>query len=121
MTDLQPVFRALGDPTRRDILRMLGDSPMTIAQVSDNFDMTRAAVKKHLVVLSDGGLIHVEKRGREAVNTLNAAALRPVFDWIGTFDRFWDTRLDALKSAIEKDAANDTGYDTGYDTGKSND
>ncbi|TCL09906.1 ArsR family transcriptional regulator [Shimia isoporae] len=113
MTDLQPVFRALGDPTRRDILRMLGETPMTIAQVSEHFDMTRAAVKKHLVVLSDGGLIHVEKRGREAINSLNATALRPVFDWVGWFDRFWDDRLEALKSAIEKDAANDTGYDNG--------
>ena len=99
---LQPAFRALADPTRRNILRMLGDRPMTIAEVSDQFDMTRAAVKKHLVMLSDGGLIDVEARGRERVNSLNAAALRPVMDWLGWFDRFWDDRLDALKAAIEE-------------------
>ncbi|MGR3635695.1 MAG: ArsR/SmtB family transcription factor [Shimia sp.] len=107
--NLQPVFRALGDPTRRDILRMLGQEPMTIAEVSEHFDMTRAAVKKHLVMLSDGGLIDVEPRGREKVNSLNAAALKPVFDWLSWFDKFWDDRLDALKTAIEKDQTHDTG------------
>lgn len=104
MTDqTQNAFRALADPTRRDILRMLSAQDMTIAQVSDRFDMTRAAVKKHLTVLSDGGLITVEARGRERINTLNPAGLAPVLNWLEYFDRFWDDRLDALKTAIEKD------------------
>ncbi|GAA6179279.1 MULTISPECIES: ArsR/SmtB family transcription factor [unclassified Shimia] len=110
MTDpLQPVFRALGDPTRRDILKMLGHTPMTIAEVAENFDMTRAAVKKHLVVLSDGGLISVSARGREKVNSLNALALKPALEWMGWFDQFWDDRLTALKTAIEKETSDDTG------------
>lgn len=114
MTDhLQLVFRALGDPTRRDILRMLGDTPMTIAEVSDHFDMTRAAVKKHLVVLSDGGLIAVTPRGREKVNVLNPLALKPALDWLGWFDQFWDTRLTALKTAIETDLQKETDNDAG--------
>ncbi|GGX55868.1 transcriptional regulator [Tateyamaria omphalii] len=104
MTDqTQNAFRALADPTRRDILRMLSAQDMTIAQVSDRFDMTRAAVKKHLTVLSDGGLITVEARGRERINTLNPAGLAPVLNWLEYFDCFWDDRLDALKTAIEKD------------------
>lgn len=110
---LQPVFRALGDPTRRDILRMLGQEPMTIAEVADNFDMTRAAVKKHLVVLSDGGLINVAPRGREKVNSLNALALKPALDWLGWFDQFWDARLTALKTAIEQETSDDTGPNNG--------
>ena len=61
----QNAFRALADPTRRDILMMLGAQDMTIAQVSDRFDMTRAAVKKHLTVLSDGGLILALDKGRD--------------------------------------------------------
>jgi len=99
----QSVFRALADPTRRDILRLLSDRDMTIAEVSENFDMTRAAVKKHLTALSDGGLITVEPRGRERINRLDPAGFAPVIDWLGFFDRFWDTRLEALKTAIEKD------------------
>ncbi len=99
----QPTFRALADPTRRDILLMLRAKDMTIAEVADNFDMTRAAVKKHLTVLSDGGLITVRAQGRERINTLNTAGIAPILDWLTFFDAFWDERLDALKSTIEKD------------------
>ena len=99
----QHAFRALADPTRRDILRMLSREEMTIAQVADHFEITRAAVKKHLTVLSDGGLITVEPRGRERVNQINPAGLAPVLSWFEVFDHFWDDRLAALKTAIEKD------------------
>lgn len=104
MTDTtQPCFRALADPTRREITRMLAQSEMSIAQVTDRFDMTRAAVKKHLTILSDGGLITVETRGRERINYLNPAGLAPVLNWLEYFDTFWDDKLAALKAAIEKD------------------
>lgn len=99
----QLTFRALADPTRRDILHMLATQDMTIADVSGHFDMTRAAVKKHLTVLSDGGLITVTPRGRERINSINPQGFAPVLSWFEYFDSFWDTRLDALKSAIEKD------------------
>ena len=104
MTDsFQPVFRALADPTRREILHLLGQQDMTIAQVSDHFDMTRAAVKKHLTVLQHGDLIRVRAKGRERINTLHADGIKPVFDWLSFFDQFWDDRLADLKSVIEKD------------------
>lgn len=100
-------FRALADPTRRGILRHLAAQDMTIAEVAQNFDMTRAAVKKHLTVLSDGGLITVKARGREKINTLNKDGFAPIFDWFSFFDAFWDDRLADLKSAIEKDHDHD--------------
>ena len=104
MTDpTQLTFRALADPTRRDILRLLSTQEMTIADVSDRFDMTRAAVKKHLTVLSDGGLITVTPRGRERINALNPQGFAPALNWLEYFDQFWDDRLSALKTAIEKD------------------
>ncbi|MGJ8618172.1 MAG: metalloregulator ArsR/SmtB family transcription factor [Sulfitobacter sp.] len=99
----QLTFRALADPTRRDILQLLATQDMTIADVSGRFDMTRAAVKKHLTVLSDGGLITVEARGREKINSINTQGFAPVLNWFEYFDSFWDDRLSALKSAIEKD------------------
>ena len=101
--ETQPAFRALADPTRREILLMLRDKEMTIAEVAENFDMTRAAVKKHLTVLSDGGLITVRAQGRERINALNPIGMAPVRDWLTFFDAFWDDRLSTLKSAIEKD------------------
>lgn len=103
--DIQSAFRALSDPTRRDILLMLRDREMTIAEVAGNFDITRAAVKKHLVVLSDGGLIKVRTAGRERINAINPAGMAPVLSWLSAFDAFWDDRLAALKTAIEEENA----------------
>ncbi|MEP5759342.1 MAG: metalloregulator ArsR/SmtB family transcription factor [Litoreibacter sp.] len=96
-------FRALADPTRRNILQLLATQDMTIGEVSENFDMTRAAVKKHLTILSEGNLICVQTDGRSRRNTLNADGLKHLFDWFGYFDVFWDSKLNTLKSEIEKD------------------
>ncbi|HCQ65315.1 MAG TPA: transcriptional regulator [Rhodobacteraceae bacterium] len=98
---VQSSFRALADPTRRDILIMLSDRDMTIAEVAAQFDMTRAAVKKHLNILEHGALIDVQPRGRERINRIHPEGFRPVLDWLGFFDGFWDDRLHALKSSIE--------------------
>ena len=103
MVPEQMGFRALADPTRRNILQLLAHKDMTIAEVAENFQMTRAAVKKHLTVLKDGGLISVQVHGRSRLNTLNANGLKQVFDWFGFFDTFWDDRLNTLKTDIEKD------------------
>lgn len=107
MTAPQHVFRALSDPTRREILSLLDQRSMTIAEVAEQFDMTRAAVKKHLTILQEGHLITVEVSGRTRVNSLNKNGFKPVFDWLRHFDSFWDDRLSALQSAIEKDYPND--------------
>ncbi|MEM7277666.1 MAG: metalloregulator ArsR/SmtB family transcription factor [Pseudomonadota bacterium] len=99
----QNTFRALADPTRRSILLMLGETDMSIQEVASRFDMTRAAVKKHLAILQKGELISVKTRGRERINHLEPAALQAVSDWFTYFDRFWDSRLGKLQQAIEKD------------------
>ena len=99
----QQSFRALADPTRRSILMLLADRDMTIAEVAENFQMTRAAVKKHLSILEEGALITSRAEGRARVNTLQADGMKRVINWIGFFDTFWDDRLTALKDAIEKD------------------
>ena len=99
----QQSFRALADPTRRNILCLLAKQEMTIAEVADNFQMTRAAVKKHLTVLNEGDLITIRTEGRTKVNALNAQGIKRVVDWLSYFDAFWDENLAALKSEIEKD------------------
>jgi len=97
----QAVFRALADPTRREILVMLSQQDMTIGEVSENFDMTRAAVKKHLRVLQDGQLISVQAQGRSRVNHLEPCALQSAGEWLDYFRQFWDDRFAALQQAIE--------------------
>lgn len=97
---IQAAFRALSDPTRRDILRLLADQDMTIGDVSDQFDITRGAVKKHLTILEEGALISVRTNGRERINKLEANGLKAATDWLSFFSQFWDQKLAALQDAV---------------------
>lgn len=103
---LQPIFRALADPTRRRILRDLAREPASIADVASRFDISRPAVVKHLTILKEGGLIAVAPRGRERINVLKPQALRSAADWLEFFDAFWDDKLAKLKHVVESDYAN---------------
>ncbi len=100
-TKADGAFRALSDPTRRQILTLLAQQEMTIAEVVSEFVVTRAAVKKHLIILEQGNLITVHVRGRERINRINAQGLKPVLDWLNELDSFWDDRLHQLKEAVE--------------------
>lgn len=100
--DPQPVFRALADPTRRQILLHLQHEDMTIGEVTKHFDITRAAIRKHLTILEEGQLIHVEVRGRERINHFKSDGLETAAQWIDYFSDFWDERLAKLKDAVEK-------------------
>lgn len=98
----QGAFRALADPTRRQILMHLSLGDKTIGEVCDQFEMTRAAVKKHLIILEEGKLISVEVRGRERINKLEVDGLKSAADWLNYFNQFWDAKLGALKSAVSE-------------------
>lgn len=99
---VQGVFRALADPTRREILILLTEQDRSIRDVIGHFDVTRAAIKKHLVVLEDGGLISVHQNGRERINRLEPKGLKTVDDWLHHFHQFWDDKLGNLKTVAEK-------------------
>lgn len=101
--EIQSTFKALADPTRRHILKRLGDRDMSIGELAQGFEMTRAAVKKHLNVLEQGGLISVRPNGRERINTLEPDRLMAASNWINYFSGFWDNRLNNLKTAIENE------------------
>ena len=96
-------FKALGDPTRQQILSLLSHKDMTIGEVVDHFDMTRAGVKKHMRLLEEGHLISVKAQGRERINSLNKEGFVSVSEWLKYFDQFWDDKLAALANLIEKD------------------
>jgi DNA-binding transcriptional ArsR family regulator len=100
--DSQPVFRALADPTRRAIIAMLAEKPLSIGEVASRFSVTRPAIAKHLRILEEGDAIRVTAKGRERINTLNPDALKRAADWLLAFDRFWDDRLARLKAEVEK-------------------
>ena len=102
MTDpLSPVFAALADPTRRAILSMLLEDDMAVTDVAEPFQMSLAAISKHLQVLADARLISREKRGRVIWCKLEPDALRAASVWMQGFGQFDPVDLDALERFLE--------------------
>ena len=95
------VFRAIADPTRRNILSILAEGDQRVCDLAGRFDMTRPAVSKHLALLEEAGLIRVERQGRESINRLAPDGLQPVAQWLNAFSAFWDDKLMKLKEAVE--------------------
>ncbi len=98
--DLNRVFHALGDPTRRAILNRLAAGEANVSHLSRPFDLTLAAVSKHLGVLERAGLVTREARGRERVCRINPAALADARAWLEFHERFWTDRLEALEALV---------------------
>jgi DNA-binding transcriptional ArsR family regulator len=94
---LDTVFAALADPTRRAILAMLLEDDMAVTDVADPFEMSLAAISKHLGVLTVAGLISQEKRGRVKWCKLEPDALREASVWMQGFGQFEAVNLDAFE------------------------
>ncbi|MYE06411.1 MAG: winged helix-turn-helix transcriptional regulator [Chloroflexi bacterium] len=99
--DLNRVFHALGDPTRRAILDRLAEGEATVSQLSRPFPLSFAAVSKHLGVLERAGLVTREARGRERVCRINPTALDDARSWLEFHQRFWTERLEVLAALVE--------------------
>jgi len=104
-TGPQAVFRALADPTRRQILMHLATENLAISDIAARFEITRTAINKHLAILEEGGLITSEVSGRERRNRLTPEPMKSAFEWLGYFERFWDIKLTSLQHEIEKEMA----------------
>jgi len=97
---LDRTFSALADPTRREILARLRRGPVNVGDLAEPFDMTLAAVSKHLGVLERAGLIHRESHGRERRCHLRARPLRAASAWTEAYRSFWEERFDALEAHL---------------------
>lgn len=103
--DLDTVFAALADPTRRAILAMLLEDDMAVTDVAEPFQMSLAAISKHLVILTRAGLIAQEKRGRVKWCKLEPDALRAASVWMQGFGQFDPVDLDALERFLVQELA----------------
>ena len=102
MTDpLDMAFAALADPTRRAILAMLLEDDMAVTDVAEPFQMSLAAISKHLSILADAGLISQEKRGRVKWCKLEPDALRAASVWMQGFGQFDPVDLDDFERFLE--------------------
>ncbi|HYJ91635.1 MAG TPA: metalloregulator ArsR/SmtB family transcription factor [Pyrinomonadaceae bacterium] len=102
--DLDIVWKALSDPTRRAILDRLRKGPKTTTEIVEMFpDMTRFAVMKHIEVLRNAGLISTHEEGRQRINSLNVVPIRQIYErWVGPFSELWSSSLLRLKEDVEK-------------------
>lgn len=100
---LDVIFTALSDATRRDILMMLLEDDMAVTDVAEPFEMSLAAVSKHLTILSRAGLISQEKRGRVKWCKLEPDALKDASIWMQSFGQFEAVNLDAFERFLEQE------------------
>jgi DNA-binding transcriptional ArsR family regulator len=99
--NLDQVFAALADSTRREILRMLLEDDMAVTDVAEPFETSLAAISKHLVVLTKAGLISQEKRGRVKWCKLEPHAMAEAIVWIESFGQLKSVNFDAFEKFLE--------------------
>ncbi|WP_088832375.1 ArsR/SmtB family transcription factor [Paenibacillus tyrfis] len=102
------VFQAIADPTRRQLLSMLGEREMPVTVISGHFPMSRTAVSKHLRILADAGLVKERKIGRETRYRLEPEPLLELKRWLTYYERYWDNKLLALQRFVEGDETDGT-------------
>lgn len=97
------IFHALGDATRRRMLRELASGERTVSQLAEPFPMSLAAASKHIKALENAGLIRREVRGRTHLCRLDPGPLATAYKWLSFYERFWSARLDELEQLLRKE------------------
>ena len=98
---LDKIFHALADKTRRALLSRLAQGPAMVTDLAEPFDMSLPAVSKHVRVLEDSGLVVREIDGRVHRCSVDARQLVEVEEWLAHYKRFWNSKLDALARHVE--------------------
>src|SRR5215467_3531946 len=104
--NLDGVWKALSDHTRRSILDLLRQGPRTTTEIVEAFPhLTRFGVMKHIDVLRQAGLIHTREERRQRINSLNVVPIRQIYErWVGHFEELWSSRLLRIKEDAETKA-----------------
>ncbi len=96
------VFQAIADPTRRAIINLIAQKPLNLNTIAENFDVSRPAISQHIKILTECGLIVIEKQGRERFCEAKLEQLNEVSDWVQQYRKFWTSKLDALEIYLNK-------------------
>ena len=100
MKTRRDVFQAIADPTRRAIIGLLAGQTLTLNTVAENFKMSQPAVSKHMRILTECGLVTIQKLGRERHCSARLGALQDVVRWADQYKLFWNDRLDTLQNLL---------------------
>ncbi len=112
--DLDHTWKALSDPTRREILDMLRDGPRQTTEIVEKFPhLSRFGVMKHLDVLREANLVKTRSEGRRRINSLNVAPIRQILErWISKYEAYWTNTLLRVKESAEDEAVEKKGSKT---------
>lgn len=96
------VFNAVAEPRRREILDVLSGGELPVNDLVQRLGLTQPQVSKHLRVLREVGAVDVRGEGRQRLYSLNGRALKPIHDWVRTYERNWSKRFDAMDIVLEE-------------------
>ena len=96
------VFQAIADPVRRDIIDLLAETPLTVNEVADRFEISRPAVSKHLKILNECGLLKTITKGRQRHCVIIPEELSKVSDWVKQHRRLWEDKLDSFETYVSE-------------------
>jgi DNA-binding transcriptional ArsR family regulator len=94
-------FRALGEPSRLRIVELLRAGPLSVGEIVDHLGIRQPQVSKHLRVLGESGIVTAEAHARQRIYHLDALPFAAIQDWVASFERTWDERLDRLGAFLE--------------------
>lgn len=95
-------FNAVAEPRRREVLEALGTEELSVSQLVERLGWKQPMVSKHLGVLKKVELVSERRVGRQRLYRVNAERLKPIFDWVTPFERFWSDRFDRLDNVLQE-------------------
>jgi DNA-binding transcriptional ArsR family regulator len=94
-------FNAVAEPKRRQVLEVLGTQELSVNQIVERLGWNQPMVSKHLGVLKEVGLVSERRAGRQRMYRVNAERLKPIYDWVAPFERYWSESYDRLDDVLE--------------------
>lgn len=102
MDENRDAFKAIADPTRREIINMIAKQPLNVNSVAEQFNMSRQAVSFHVKILTECGLIIIKRQGRERYCEAKLDGLNEVSEWVEQYKQHWERKLDSLEKYLSK-------------------
>ncbi len=98
------IFKAIADPTRREIIHLLvvASTALSITQVTQNFEISRQGITKHIKSLQEAGLVSISEQGREKYCRVMPVKLKVVYDWLSAYEKFWTDKFSNLDDFLDK-------------------
>lgn len=103
---LDSVFSSLADPTRRDILRRVSERELSVGEIAEPYDLTFAAISKHLKIMERARLIIKRRQGKQQLVVVSPAALKDVTAYLEQYRALWEMRFDALDRVLQQEQLN---------------